>query len=247
MTFGENKWIWIGIMAVVVAIAVILGFILLSEPFRLIVLYDEVGDLKKEDPVVWKEFTIGKVEQIQPLVDNRIGVTIRLREDYATRITRGSEFVLKRTAFLGLVGSNAIEVITPSTPGTPFARGEKILGKITPKTSLLEDSRKWTLDSWNRLRDATSALVEEFRTSPYKKEAEDALSSLKSLAEEGAAQAKEGLQHFRKNHSKDFEDIVKKLEILRDQMRKKGDERAARQLGEQIEKIRQSAEIPPGK
>jgi ABC-type transporter Mla subunit MlaD len=196
MPFGENKWIWIGIMAVVVAIAVILGFVLLSEPFRLMVLFDEVGDLKKADPVVWKEFTIGKVEEIQPLVDNRIGVTIRLREDYATRITHGSEFVLKRTAFLGLVGSNAIEVITPSTPGTPFARGEKVMGKITPKTSLLEDSKKWTLDSWNKLRDATSAMVEEFRTSPYKAEAEDALSHLKTLAEEGAAQVKGGLQQF---------------------------------------------------
>ena len=68
------------------------------------VLLDDVGDLKKGDPVVWKTFTIGKVESIEPLVDNHVGVTISIKEDYAPGISHGTTFMLRSSQLMGLIG-----------------------------------------------------------------------------------------------------------------------------------------------
>ncbi len=245
MNFGENKWLWVGISLLIIAAAVIVWLIASAEPPRLVILYDEIGDLKKGDPVVWKGFNIGKGEEIQPLIENRIGVTIRLREDYASKITRGSDFILKQAGLLGLMGSNAVEVITPATPGLPFSNGERIPGKITPRTSLLEEGKKWTLEYWKRLSDSANELLEQFKTSPYKKEAEEALAKLRTLSDEGAAKAAEGWQKFRRDHQKEFDSVFSELERIRDEMRKKGDQRGAERLDDEINKIRHNAEAEP--
>jgi hypothetical protein len=81
-------------------------------------------------------------------------------------------------------------------------------------------------------------ILEESASSPYRAELEKALARAKELAEQGARQVKEGAQYFRKEHEKDFQDALRNLERIRDDMARKGEQAAARALTEQIEKLR---------
>jgi ABC-type transporter Mla subunit MlaD len=237
MSARGSKGLWITLAFLAVVAAVVFWIVNTGEPFRLVILFDEIGELKKDDPVVWKEFTIGKVEQIEPLVENQIGVTVRLNSDYAGKISRGTEFTLRHSALFGLVGSNAVEVTPPPTPGAPYASGERIRGKSTPKPSLIAAGTKWTFEQWKNLKDETSLALEEFRSSPHGRDIEEILAEVGSLAEEGARQAQKGLTEFRKDHEKEFEEALKKLERIKEEIQK-SDAPAARRLGEQIEKLR---------
>lgn len=239
MSFKDNKGLWLGVAVLVVIAAILIWMLATAEPFRLVILFDDIGGLQKGDPVLWKGFEIGKVENIQPLVENKIGVTIRIKEDYVQGITRGTEFVLKRSALLGLLGRDAVEIITPSSPGAPFNRGERVQGKSIPKPSLIKQGTVLGLQYWNQLKDETSRAMEEFRRSPYREDAEQALAQLKTLAEQGALQAKDGLNQFQKDHKKDLEDALAKLRNLRDKLLKKGDQSGARRLDQGIEKLEQ--------
>jgi len=238
MSIGEHKGLWWTIAALAVVISLLIWIFASSTPFLLVILFDEIGDLKKGDPVVWKEFNIGRVEKIEPLVDNQIGVTIRLREDYAGKITRGSQFVLRRAAFLGLVGNNAIEVTTPRTSGPPFDNGEKVQGMTRAKPSIVEAGKRWTQESWQKLKDQSNLFLEEFRSSPLRADLEDALKSVQEVAEQGARQAREGLDQFQREHQKDLDAALRKLERIRDELRKKGDQQKARRVEEQIEQMK---------
>ncbi len=238
MSFEDNKGLWAGVAVLAVIAAVLIWIIATAEPFRLVILFDDIGTLKKDDPVLWKGFDIGKVEDIQPLVENQVGVTIRIKEDYISSITHGSEFILKRSALFGYVGRDAIEVVTPPTSGTPFARGEKIQGK-SPKPTLIQQGTEVALRYWNQLKDEAGLLMEEYRQSPYRQDVEQALEALKTLADKGAAQAKDGLERFRKEHQTDLDNAIANLKGLRDKLLKKGDQSGARRLEKEIEKLEQ--------
>jgi ABC-type transporter Mla subunit MlaD len=238
MSFKENKGVWLGIAAGVLAITALIWLLVSGGPSRLIVLFPDIGDLKREDPVVWRTYTIGRVDKIEPMVDNQIAVTIRIREDYVSRITQGARFTLRRASLFGLIGNNAIEVETPSEPGRPFMDGEMVQGISPPKPSLVQQGKEWTLENWQQLKDQAAQLLEEYRKSPYRKEVEDALTQLGALAAEGARQAKEGLAQFRKDHQKDLDTALQKLEQARDWMREKGDEAGARKIQDEIDRVK---------
>ncbi len=237
MSWRENKEVVWGLGISAVLVGVLLWLLFGGSPFILVVLFDDVGDLKEGDPVVWKTFNIGKVDKIEPLVDNQIGVKIRLKDDYAPKITRGSEFTLKRASLLGFIGQNAIEVTTPEAAGEPFAGGDKVQGR-NPRVSLLEEGRRVTLEYWEGLRTHASRLMEEFRSSPHRAEAEEALGRMKTLAEEGVKQAQGEIEEFRREHEEEIELIRKRLEALRDLMLREGDRAGAERLDGQIEQLK---------
>lgn len=238
MSFGENKGLWL-MVTFTIAVATALIWILLSaQPLRLVILFDRVGGLKQDDPVIAQGITIGKVEGIRPLVDNQIGVTVRIREDYASKLTRGTSFVLREASFFGLVGKNAIEVLVPPTPGVPLSNGEKVQGTVTVSPSLIEQGKRWSREYWRQLKAETSQLLDSLQSSPYRREAEELLIQLSTLADEGTRAAGEGLEDFRKAHQKDLDEILKRLEQLRDKMRRAGDGSGASGIEKELEHAR---------
>ncbi|MFH1573390.1 MAG: MlaD family protein [Acidobacteriota bacterium] len=237
MSLGGNKGLWLAAAAVIL-IGFFLWLLFGTQPFLLVVLYDDVGELKRGDPVVWRDFAVGKVDKIEPLVDNQVGVTIRLREDYRGQITRGTDFALKRTSLMGLVGQNAIEVIPPESPGELFAGGEKVQGKIPVAPSLVDEGIRMTAQFWRDLKDHANRLLEEFQSSEFKQEAAEAMKDLRVLAERGAEQAMGGLERFRREHRDEIDRVIRKLEELRDKMRRAGDEEGARQVERQLDGLK---------
>jgi hypothetical protein len=237
MSFRENKGFWLCTGAIVIALVALVWLLLSGGPRTLVVLLPDAGELKRSDPVIWHDYVIGRVTAISPLVDNQVGVTISLNEDYASRITRGARFTLRRSALFGLVGSNAIEVETPEEGGLPFLDGERVQGYSPPRQTLVEQGKSAARDYWEQIKNRTNDLIREYERSPYKKDVEDALTDLKALTEKGIAQAKEGLERFRTSHQKEFDAVRKKLEEARDWLRKKGDEAGARKLQEEIDKL----------
>jgi ABC-type transporter Mla subunit MlaD len=233
----SRKGLWIGIAILVVVALALIWILTGSRNLSLVVLLDDAGGLEAEAPVTWKGFTVGKVTGIQPLVDNQIGVTIELKEDSVPKITRGTEFYLKPAPYGGVLGSSSIEIVTPASPGSLFSEGEKVQGKRQTGASWIAEGKKWTAEYWRQLSDQTASLVSNLGNSRFRKEAEEALRELGELTRNGARQAKEEVEQFRREHKKDLERIRKKLEALRDDMRKHGDESDARRLDEQIEKI----------
>ncbi len=238
MSFNENKGLWLMVICTAVVGAALMWLLLSARPLRLVILYDRVGDLKQDDPVIAQGITIGKVEDIRPLVNNQIGVTVRIREDYASKITRGTSFILREASWFGLVGKNAIEVVTPGTPGPPFSGGEEVQGVIPVEPSLVEQGKKWSQEYWQQLKIATNQLVDALHSSPYRKEAAAILNQLQNLADEGAREAREGLEDFRKAHQKDMDEIVTKLEKLRDEMRRSGDIPGASRIDKEIQRAK---------
>ena len=238
MPGSEGRGIWLAVAALIILAALLVYVIVSAKPFTLVVLFVEVGDLKKEDPVVWKGFNVGRVEEIQPLVDGKFGVTIRIKDDYVSKITHGSEFLLKRAALLGLVGKNAVEVVTPATAGSAFASGEKVQGRAPSTDSILEQGKTWSLEYWQQVKDLTARLVEQFQDSPYRKEAEGALEKLRGLVEKSGGQARDQVEEFGKAHQKELEAALRTLERIRDEMRSKGDASGANELDKQIQKLK---------
>ena len=238
MSFRDRKGMWAGLALMAVLVGVLLWLFLFSRPFLLVVLFDDVGGLKRGDPVLWKGFAIGRVESIEPLVDNKIGVTIRIRQDYEGRISHESEFVLTRSALMGLIGQDAIEILTPASQGRPYTNGEKVQGKSPPAPTLVEQGMSLAQQFWRELSEQAGRLMNQFQNSPYRQEAADAFKELEALAKQGMASAKEGLEQFRENHQSEIDRVLKKLSDLRDRMRKAGDEAGARELEKQIEGLK---------
>src|SRR4029450_13462415 len=229
--------LWIGIAILVVVALALIWILTGSRNLSLVVLLDDTGGLETDAPVTWKGFTVGKVTGIQPLVDNQVGVTIELKEDYVSKITRGTEFYLNPAPYGGVLGSSSIEIVTPASPGSLFSEGEKVQGKRQTGASWIAEGKKWTAEYWRQLSDQTASLVSNLGNSRFRKEAEEALRELSELTRNGARQAKEEVEQFRREHKKDLDRIRKKLEGRGDDMRKHGDESDARRLDEQIEKI----------
>lgn len=238
MSFQENKGLWLSVAAALIALGALIWLLVSGAPRTLVILFPDVGELKRDDPVLWHDYIVGRVVKIEPLVDNQVGVNIRLNEDYAQKLTRGTRFTLKRAALFGYVGANAIVVEAPTESGPPYLEGEHIQGITPPKPTLVEQGKQVTIEYWQRLKDQAAELIDQYNNSPYRKEVEDALTQLKTLAEEGAGQAKESLEQFRKDHQKDFDAAIKKLEQARDWIRKKGDEAGARRMQDEIDKLR---------
>jgi ABC-type transporter Mla subunit MlaD len=238
MSFHERKGLWAGLAIMAAVVAVLVWLFVFSRPFLLVILFDDVGGLKRGDPVLWKGFAIGRVEKIEPLVDNKIGVTVRIRQDYEGRITSDSDFVLKRSAFMGLIGQDAIEILTPASQGRPYASGEKVQGTSPPAQTLVEQGKTLAQQFWRQLNEQAGRLMTEFQNSPYRQEAADAFKELETLAGQGMAAAKEGLEQFRRDHQDQIDRVLKKLSDLRDRMRKAGDEAGAREVEKQIEGLK---------
>jgi ABC-type transporter Mla subunit MlaD len=233
----SRKGIWISIVLLAAAAAALIWIVAGSRNLSLVILFDDVGSLKTEAPVTWKGFTVGKVTGIRPLVDNQIGVTIELKEDYVPNITRGTEFYLKSAPYAGVLGSSSIEIVTPASPGSLFSDGEKVQGKRHAIASWIVEGKKWTAEYWRQLSDQAADLVRNLGNSKFRKEAEEALSELSELTRNGARKAKEELEQFRREHEKDLERIRKKLEALRDEMRRQGDDSNARRIDQQIKTL----------
>jgi len=205
-------------VVVLVTLALCWWFLIRPEPFTLTILFDRVGGLRQDDPVTWRGFTIGKVEKIEPLVENRIGVMIRIAGDYAGRLGEGTTFSLAESSFFGMVGQNAIDVETPENPSRPLTSGEKVVGVIPDRPSLLEQGRNWTLEQWNQVRERSAALADEFRNSPRRAEAEEALEALGKIASDAARQTGKSLEDFRKHHQAELDEILRKIDRLRQEL-----------------------------
>jgi ABC-type transporter Mla subunit MlaD len=238
MSFGEHKGLWLGILAVLVAVVALIWLLVSGGPSTLVILFPEVGELKKGDPVLWRDYTVGSVEKIEPLVNNQIGVTIRIRNDYTAKITRGTKFTLKQASIFGWLGQNAIVLETPAETGLPYLDGERVQGESPPRPTLVEQGKQQAQEYWQQLKDQAASLLEEYQKSPYRKEVENALAELKNLAEKGAGQAEDELAQFRKDHQKELDSVLQKLEQARDWIRKKGDELGARKIQEEIDKLK---------
>ncbi len=240
MSISNTKWVWLGVGVAVIAVIALVWLLVSGGPRSLVILFPDIGELKRDDPVLWHDYQVGRVVQIEPLVENQIAVTIRLNEDYGRKITRGATFTLKRAALFGFVGSNAIIVETPSENGLPYLEGERVQGISPPKPTLVEEGKQVTKEYWQQLKDQAAELLDYYNKSPYRKDVEDAVTRLKVLAEEGAKQAKESLAQFRKDHQKDIDDIMKRLEEARDWIRKQGDEESARRIQREIDRLKKA-------
>jgi ABC-type transporter Mla subunit MlaD len=238
MTLNENRGLLLMVMCTVAVALALIGIIISARPLRLIILYHDIDGLKQDDPVVLRGVTIGKVEEIRPRSQAQTGVTVRIREDHASSLTHGTAFILRRGSILGLIGNSSIEVVTPSTRGTPFANGETVEGTLPPQSSLIGEGKRWTRESWKQLKLETGRLLEALQSSPYREEAEDILAQLGTLAEQGAQQARERLEDFQQAHQKDLQELIIRLERLGAEMRRRGDGAGAARIEKEVERVK---------
>jgi ABC-type transporter Mla subunit MlaD len=240
MSLANQKALWITLTVTAILIAAISWLLFLTEPFTLMILFDDVGKLQQGDPVLWRDFEVGEVEEVLPLVENQIGVRIKIGNEYVSEVTRGTSFTLRRATLLGLMGQNAIVIETPEIPGSPFEKNERIQGVSEPVESLLDQGREVSARYWEKIKAETGNLMKELQSSPHREEAREALNQLMELAGDGARQAKEELERFRRDHADEIDQILKKLDSIGRRMLDEGDEIGAQLLREQIERVRKN-------
>ena len=66
-----------------------------SASLQLTVLYDRTEGLKQNDPVLWNEQKIGKVQSVKKNSQSRSAVQLQIRRDFREKVTDESRFLIQ--------------------------------------------------------------------------------------------------------------------------------------------------------
>jgi hypothetical protein len=111
----------------------ILSFVLLcglvagcASGLHITVLYDRTEGLKKNDPVLWNEQKIGKVQTVKQNAQDRTSVHLQIRKDFSDKVTDESRFVIQANPHRQ--GKSLVKMVNLSEKGNPLHTGTAVEG-----------------------------------------------------------------------------------------------------------------------
>jgi hypothetical protein len=113
---------------------------------QLTVLYDRTGGLKKNDPVLWNEQKIGKVQSVKQNVQGQASVQLQIRKDFSDKVTNESRFVIQ--ADPQRQGQNLVNMVNLSEKGNPLPSGTAVEGSTYLSLQLEKTERG--LEAWRK-------------------------------------------------------------------------------------------------
>jgi len=88
---------------------------------QLTVLYDRTEGLKQNDPVLWNEQKIGKVQSVKQNGQDRASVQLQISKDFSDKVTDESRFVIQ--ADPQRQGESFVKMVNLSEKGNPLPTG----------------------------------------------------------------------------------------------------------------------------
>ena len=111
---------------------------------QLTVLYDRTEGLKQNDPVLWNEQKIGKVQSVKQNGPDRASVQLQIRKDFSDKVTDESRFLIQ--ADPRRRGDSFVRMVNLSEKGNPLPTGTAVEGS-TYLSLQLERTAKG-LEAW---------------------------------------------------------------------------------------------------
>ena len=111
---------------------------------QLTVLYDRTEGLKQNDPVLWNEQKIGKVQSVKQNGPDRASVQLQIRKDFSDKVTDESRFLIQ--ADPRSRGDSFVRMVNLSEKGNPLPSGTAVEGS-TYLSLQLERTAKG-LEAW---------------------------------------------------------------------------------------------------
>jgi ABC-type transporter Mla subunit MlaD len=121
------------------------------------VLYDRTEGLKQNDPVLWNQKIIGKVQSVKQNDQDRVWVQLQIRTDFSDRVTDESRFVIQ--ADPQRQGESLVKMVNLSDKGNPLPAGTSVKGSTY--FSLQVEKTERGLESWSEKLERELGLLEE--------------------------------------------------------------------------------------
>ena len=90
------------------------------------VLYDRTEGLKQNDPVLWNEQKIGKVQAVKQNAQGRASVQLQIRKDFSDKVTDESRFFIQANP--QRQGESLVKMVNLSEKGKPLHTGTAVEG-----------------------------------------------------------------------------------------------------------------------
>jgi hypothetical protein len=90
------------------------------------VLYDRTEGLEQNDPVLWKEQKIGKVQAVKQDDQDRTVVHLQIRKDFSDKVTDESRFLIQANPHRQ--GESQVKMVNLSEKGNPLHTGTAVEG-----------------------------------------------------------------------------------------------------------------------
>jgi hypothetical protein len=199
---------------------------------QLTVLYDRTEGLKQNDPVLWNEQRIGKVQSVKQNGQDRASVQLQIRRDFREKVTDESRFLIQ--ADPQRQGQSLVKMVNLSEKGNPLPSGTAVEGSTY--LSLRLEGTKKGLEAWrNQLERELERWEEELSQLPERewyKELEGEIDYwLNELAQAGV----ETREYFR-------EEVLPRLEeslrALRKRLRQFGKEKEVETLEVKLDRLK---------
>jgi len=198
----------------------------------LTVLYDRTEGLKQNDPVLWNEQKIGKVQSLRQNSQGRTAVNLRIRRDFREKVTDESRFLIQNDP--QNPGQSLVKMVNLAEKGNPLASGTAVEGSTFLSLQLEKTERG--LEVWReqleRELERWERELSQIPESEWYKELEREMDYwLKELAQAGV----ETREYFK-------EEILPRLEEslreLRKRLRQLGKEKEVETLEVKLDKLK---------
>jgi hypothetical protein len=113
---------------------------------QLTVLYDRTEGLKENDPVLWNEQKIGKVQSVKQNVQGQASVQLQIRKDFSDKVTDESRFVIQTDP--QRQGQSLVNMVNLSEKGNPLPTGTAVEGSTYLSLQLEKTERG--LEAWRK-------------------------------------------------------------------------------------------------
>ena len=113
---------------------------------QLTVLYDRTEGLKQNDPVLWNEQKIGKVQSVKQNVQGQASVQLQIRKDFSDKVTNESRFVIQTDP--QRQGQSLVNMVNLSEEGNPLPTGTAVEGSTYLSLQLEKTERG--LEAWRK-------------------------------------------------------------------------------------------------
>ncbi len=194
----------------------------------LTVLYDRTEGLKQNDPVLWNEQKIGKVQSVRQNSQGRTAVNLRIRRDFREKVTDESRFLIQNDP--QNPGQSLVKMVNLAEKGNPLASGTAVEGSTFLSLQLEKTERG--LEAWREQLERWERELSQIPESEWYKELEREMDYwLKELAQAGV----ETREYFK-------EEILPRLEEslreLRKHLRQLGKEKEVETLEVKLDRLK---------
>jgi ABC-type transporter Mla subunit MlaD len=196
------------------------------------VLYDRTEGLKRNDPVLWNQQKIGRVQSVKQNDQERAWVQLQINKDFSHKVTDESRFVIQ--ADPQKQGESFVKMVNLSEKGDPLPAGTAVEGSTYFSLQLERTQRG--LESWReKLEGELERLQEELgQLSQMEsfKELEDEMDYwLNKLGQAGA----ETREYFKKEVLPQLEEALREL---RKRLRQLGKDKGVETLEVKLDKLK---------